>query len=455
MNPKYDLADPQQIVDAAIEVGSLSELARQTGINRRTLQSRVNRAGLSVPVQTPQPLAYLPAAPEATPAELLDARRRLERAVTERNQLKALLKQATANANLLDDIRDLITPSLQAAPIKPAKPAVVAQRKRTKTGVSIVVHLTDLHWGEIVDPEQVGGLNAYSPEIAALRIQHIIDTIAKWVRNYDKLTGVEEIVFIVNGDTVSGQHNLHPDSADEYARIAVQVRDAAMVVAQAVSEVAPLVKRVRIFGTQGNHPRGTRKPPTGKAHTETSWETLFHELTAALLIRHRNVDYHVARSYRITTQIGPSTWAIMHGHMMKGGGGSLGIPAYGLKRVHDATRDRSITTAHLTELADSMRNVVKHTRIGHFHLFTKWGVGEGTVGICPSPKGVDNFVTDALERYSPAAVLIEVVHPEHDIIADHLVSVQHIMSDVTPSRYIWGVTGSKSAAATLDTLEHA
>jgi hypothetical protein len=185
--------------------------------------------------------------------------------------------------------------------------------------------------------------------------------------------------------------------------------------------------------------------PTGPARSETSWETLLHEFIAALVAQVPNVTSRIARGYRITERIGPSMWAWMHGDAMKGGGGQLGIPAYALKRAHDSAREQSLTLAQMQH-AFGLDEIIRHSRYSHFHLYTKWQIGNGDTAITPSPKGVDNFVTDVLAKYTPAGILLEVVHPQHDVIADHLIGLQHIMDADSPCRYSWGAMRDESPA---------
>lgn len=438
--------DPARLAAEVAKHGSMRAAAAANGAHDTTVARWAKRYGVVSGHPSTPNASVAPSAPPAEPAELAAMRRRLERAQADARALKAENRELARGENLLDDVRDLLAPVVAGLTL-PA-PRTVRPPKPRKQPVSLVLHLSDLHWGEIVDPDLVSGDNAYSPAIAARRLQHGIDTTLIWVANYRELAGVDEVVVVVNGDTASGQHIIHPDSADEYARIAKQVLDAALVVAQAIRDIASNVPRVRVIGTQGNHPRSTRRMPTGRARSETSWETLLHEFVAALLAQATNVSFHISRGYKTHIRIGPSMWAIAHGDAMKGGGGNLGIPAYALKRTHDATRDRSVTRARSNALG-ALDDVVKHTRVGHFHLYTKWQVGEGDIAITPSPKGVDPFVTDQLEKYSPAAFLLEAVHPEHDVIGDHVIGVQHIMDDLGPCRYNWGALTDGSPAVAL------
>jgi hypothetical protein len=101
--------------------------------------------------------------------------------------------------------------------------------------------------------------------------------------------------------------------------------------------------------------------------------------------------------------------------------------------------------AELTE--QTAGSVVRHTRVGHFHTYMAWQAGAADIVLCPSPKGVDPFVKDALGKYSPPQMLVEVVHPEHDLIAHHPINLRHITSGT--SRYTWGALETDQPAAKL------
>lgn len=424
--------------------GSLRKIAMVVGISYGAVHKAFEKHGVARYPAGGRPTYREPvetSLPAATPQELVSADRRAHRLHAEIKSLRKRNNLLAREANIIDDVRDILEPAVSSLRLPP--PERLPQLAAGAGGIILVLHLSDMHWGEIVDPDLIGGLNAYSPGIAARRVQHAVDVTREWVQNYEALGGVAEIVLVVNGDTASGQHNLHPDSATEYARIATQVLDSALIVAQVVRELAALVPAVRVMGTQGNHTRSTHRMPTGEARSTTSWETLIHEFVAALVADCPTARFQISRGYRLTAKIGPSTWSIAHGDALKGGGGQLGIPAYALKRAHDANRDFSVIAAEQTGILDG---VVKHSRIGHFHMFTTWQVGTGDVAICPSIKGADAFVTDSLAKYSPAGALLEAVHPDHDIVGQHVINLQGI-NQPGVCRYAWGARQDESITA--------
>lgn len=432
--------DRDKLAAALAEHGSRNAVAEATGVSGGTLQTWISRHKLSSGnARTPGDIAVAQHArgqrnaTEATPAEpheLVVMRRRVERAEAQSKSLAAQLKHATKHANIVEDVRDMLAPVV-AACVLPRPQRLARPPKRAGKPLTFVLHLSDIHWGEIVESATLNGVNAYNPDIAAMRLQHAMDTVHALAETYGARHDVDELVIAVNGDTIGG--DLHPDSAEYYARAGRQMLDASLILSQISHEAAARFRIVRYLGTVGNHPRTKTRQPTGSARVETSWEWAMHHQVAALMANTPNVSFEIAQGYTLLTDIGPSRWAFAHGDAARGGGGSLGIPAYGLKRGHDSNREWSLVLAQLEEL--TLDTIVRHSRFGHFHTFFAWQAGAADIVLAPSPKGVDPFVKDELGKYSPPQLLLEVVHPEHDIIAQHPINLTGVGAG--ESRYLW------------------
>lgn len=423
--------------------GSVNRAALENGTSPNTVRPWAIKFGIeSGHPNTPGGADATPTNP-ADPIEIQQLRRQIDRKDAELKSLRVEVKHLAKRENMLEDIRDMMAPAITALTL-PAPKQLPKRAKKRRKPVILVWHATDIHWGEIVEGRTIQDLNAYSPEIAAMRLQYTVDTILRLADNYEAEHGIDEIVYVENGDGIGGA--IHPDSTEYYARAGKQVVDFSMVQAQILSELAQRFPKVRYIGTTGNHPRSqAHRTPTGSSRQQSSWESLIHEMTAALVMNIPNIDFEIAQGYTITTQIGPSRWAFSHGDAARGGGGQLGIPAYALKRQHDATREWSMVLAQLTAL--TVDSVVKHSRYGHFHSLFYWQAGAADICLAPSPKGVDTYVLDSLGKYGPPQFLVEVVHPEHDLIAQHPIDLTGI-GDGT-SRYHWGAMESDQPAAKL------
>lgn len=425
--------------------GNYQRVAEVVGAPRGTVWSVAQRvltpasgaapaSGQNDAAQSPTVAANsVPAPPPATPAELAAADRVAARLRAENTSLKARNKILARRANIVEDVADLLAPVVQANRL-PAVQEYSGPRPSDRRGLTMVAPWNDWHWGENVNYESVEGLNAYSPEIAAARVQRLVDVTSELIQDYNGR--IRKLIIPIMGDMFSGMHVIHPDVADEYAFVMKQGLDCALVTAQAGYELAHMVDEVEFICPAGdNHTRIGRRPPTGKANQEASLSTWYYDTVGTLLMASPNVTFRMARSYKATFTVEGKTWAAAHGHMMKGGGGQLGIPAYGAVRLFQATQAKSVVKN--LRLEDLDLPPVEHVLLGHFHVDGLIPCTGGDLRFIPSLKGTDGFVNDMLEKYSPAAQRLFTVHPKHGIIGEHKIVVQDIVDPSASSRYNW------------------
>lgn len=392
---------------------------------------------------------------EATPQELAKAEQRIIKAEQKALKFRQIAGELARDTNIIEEVGDLLRPLVQNFQFPELETPTHLEGK-TDDPFTLLLSLNDIHFGDIVDPTRINNINAYSPNIAARRLEHVVDMTKVWAHNYRQIGEVDELVVLLNGDNFSGMHQIHPDEAVEYARVGKQAMDSALLIAQAVWELSHFFPKVRVIAPAGdNHTRSTRRNATSSVAIETSWSSLHHEMIASLLGNVKHIDFNFGASYQVFFDVKGHTWAAAHGHMLKGGGGQLGIPAYALKRLHDATVSKGVIMAKnldptefdsVEEAAGVITGIAKHTIIGHFHQQFYAQFNGGDVRIAPSLKGSDSFTNDVLAKYSPAAQSLFAIHPEHDVIADHTINVQHIVSE-GETRFQWGaLEGGQTAA---------
>lgn len=408
--------------------GVKAHAAKALGVPRSTFRGVLDRLAIETSVGAGKLVIETATVREVEPAQYAQMRRRLIAAEQRAADLHTENKALADGANVVAGAREVLRPLLDQARLAPPDHEPPTLGREQDEPVELLLHLCDWHLGEIVRAEQVNGLNEYSPAVAVRRLTHVVDVASKLARMYADEHGIGKIIVLANGDLVSGQHQLHPDSADEAARIVTQAFDAGLLLAQVARDLSALGPvEVHMTGSD-NHSRSTRRAPTGKAAADTSWGQVVGEYAAALARDVPGVEWILARGYRHEFTVAGHSIAAMHGHMMKGGGGQLGIPAYALKRMATSTVGRGVARARqrsqdATRL-EEMARIARHLRIAHFHTFTTWQIDDGTVTIAPSLKGSDNFSIDALERWSPAGQLLEVFHPAHDLLAQHFIDAQ-------------------------------
>lgn len=425
---------------------SQRQLAADKTVSRGLIRRRFERWGLD-----PNELLYQPSGEEQTQRKLRQKNLQLSE---ENRALKKELKILDKNSNVIGAISDSILPYVQGLQLpKMKKPPLI---KGSGKGISQLLSLNDWHYGDIVRPEQVNGLNSYSTNIACRRVEKVVNATIRLGHDH-ATTGnpVEELVVVLNGDQFSGMHNIHPDDALEDGRIARQLVDCALLTAQAIWELAAHYSKVRVVCPAGdNHTRSTRRTPTSATALEQSWSSPYHEIISLMLMQLEHVTMEIHPSYQAFFRIQGWEWSACHGHGIKGGGGNLGFPAYGVSKHHAGNLAKTVMLAKMLkqkkdatfdDFVAALSGIVDHTLVGHFHTKLTFEHLGGEVHISPSLKGHDTFTGDILSKVGKSGQTLWCIHPKNDIMCTHPINTQTIV-DEGDTRYMTGaLTGLQTS----------
>lgn len=385
----------------------------------------------------------------ATPDELVQAERELEKAKARVTKYKTIAQSLAREANLMDDIKSHLTGFLDDIKISPI---TVNPPKASKNDspVTLVLGLSDGHLFDTVDPHTVNFQNNFNPNIALRRLERVVDVATTWGQNYASFCGVDELVVLLNGDNVSNMDGIHPEESTDTVRICKQVLNAAMVYAQVITELSQVFPKIRVVCSgDDNHSRTTKRSATSSVSRDTSWNTILNEFVAAHTINLPNVDFYMGESYLTFFDVKGFTWCLTHGHNVKGGG-LAGVPVNGLKRLNDIAVSKSVAAIKSADL-DSieslddavalMRGLVSVVLCGHHHQAYFMQQNGTEVRVMPSLKGPDTFSLDKLGKYNPAGQALYAVSADQGIIGDHTIHLQDINTE-GDTRYIMGALES-------------
>lgn len=383
---------------------ALSVAAKMLGIGRSTLCQRLVRAhelyGLApngLPLTSGKAKAKKADAPrlpkhDAEIIRLRDENRDL------RQRLEGAHKENMAAEGLADILAGLI-----AKPVNP--PAWLNMPPAAPAGTSPhipVVMWADWHVGEVVEPDQVRGVNAYSVEVFRTRLARLLEKTTMLCRDYGP-GNYPGIVIPLMGDLVSG--GLHPElqKTDELRILPsiLEVRDAL---------VGALIRMADEFGAVfapavcGNHGRLTKKPEfKGYQHENADW-VIYQLVARALADRgETRVTLYIPPVNEALFRVFGHRFLAVHGDMLgvKGGDGIIG--AIGpIKRgeIKVSSRQRSFGDDYDTLL------------MGHWHqeLFLP------RVIVANSLKGYDEYAMKALSApVSLPSQPLFFVHPKFGI----------------------------------------
>lgn len=192
--------------------------------------------------------------------------RQLEAVVRDlRNENRAL-----RDAELSDHIVRETIFHLDARPSEPPEWLIGTAGAHDTPGIPMTLW-SDWHWGEVVRPEEVGGVNAYNLEIAHKRAKRLVERIVHLAFDHTVNAVYPGIVVMLGGDMISG--DIHDELTEtNEARTAPTLIDLQGVLITALGAMADRFGKVFVPCVVGNHGRMTHKPRAkGRVHTSFEW----------------------------------------------------------------------------------------------------------------------------------------------------------------------------------------
>lgn len=181
---------------------------------------------------------------------------------------------------------------------------------------------SDWHWGEVIKPEQIGGVNSYDLPTAHKRARALVENAVDLLKNHMVNPNFPGIVFILGGDMVSGDIHEELSRTNEEPIMPV-VLDLLGVLVWCIKTLADEFGAVFLPCVSGNHSRITMKP-FAKDRNHLSFDWLLYQL----------LDRHFQDDPRVTFQIpdGPDAlykvyghrYLLTHGDQFRGGDGMIG-----------------------------------------------------------------------------------------------------------------------------------
>lgn len=179
---------------------------------------------------------------------------------------KALLQRATGHADFTAALAGL------SDPLEP----VTFQKLGKGSGLAetVMLVLSDLQWGEVIDIADMDGLNSYNTEIARARLARIFQSWASLLTDHWAGPPPARIILVLGGDMISGE--IHEELAKTNSLLAIPaLRDAAAHIAAGIRLLHSALPDtpIDVISVPGNHGRNTYKPES-KGYARHSYDTL-------------------------------------------------------------------------------------------------------------------------------------------------------------------------------------
>lgn len=332
----------QSTMDAvALAGGNVTQAASDIGMARASLQARVNMA-------RDRGITASPSAPKVDDPVLLKA---------EVKRLKALLATAQekelTHAAVRQSIIDLKLAAEEVTTPRWLKTDSV--RKDSAPGVP-TIFLSDLHWGEVVDPNQINGVNKFNVEIAHKRLDSLADTADFLLGIVSQDMNYPGIVVILGGDMISG--NIHDELAHtNQFNTMPTILDLFGKLCQFIGRMADTYGKVFVPCVTGNHGRDTHKI-WSKDRNHTSFDWLLYCFLAKHFEADKRITFLIPDGPDAYFKVYEHRYLLTHGDQFRGGDGVIGALGPIIRGDHrKRSRNGQIDMAYDTML------------LGHWHQY--------------------------------------------------------------------------------------
>lgn len=373
----------QQAVNAVAEAeGSKTEAAKHLKIPRSTLNSRLaeaERFGIE-----PNGGRSDPDDPHTLKAELKRLRAELATA-----QEKALTHTAIKKEiiSLACDVANTATPCWM----------LNAKEPDSFPGVP-TLFLSDLHWGEVVHPSQINGVNRYNLDIAHRRMQTLVQSAIHLLRIISPKMEYPGIVLPLGGDMISG--NIHDElAATNELNTMPTVLDLFGKLVALIETLLEVFPYVFVPCVGGNHGRDTHKI-WAKDRNHTSFDWLLYCFLAKRFEGNKRVTFLIPDGPDAYYKIYNHRYLLTHGDQFRGGDGMIGALGPIIRGDHKKrSRNAQIDMEYDTML------------LGHWHQY----IHLTRLIVNGSLKGYDEYAYANNFGYEPPQQALWLTHPRNGI----------------------------------------
>lgn len=236
-------------------------------------------------------------------------------------QLRVALRRAEQEQLTAARIKQEIFQLTDTAPTPPQWTLEPHKKSGHGPGVPTLL-LSDWHWGEVVDPRQVDGLNAFNLTIARKRAKTLVDNTVDLLENHTVNPEFPGIVVALGGDFVSGDIHDELKETNEKPLMPVVI-DVFGTLIWVLETLADRFGRVFVPAVAGNHGR-SRQKPQHKNYAFTNYDWLLYQLLAKYFEKDKRFSFLIPDGPDAYYRIYNHRYLLTHGNQFRGGDGLIG-----------------------------------------------------------------------------------------------------------------------------------
>ena len=318
---------------------------------------------------------------------------------TERKKHAATRRELARTQERVTELEKALERFTVAAPADMKVPKWLT-RKRSKKAhrATALLVLSDLHLDEVVDLDEMSGMNEFNRKIAEQRLEGVVNGTERICSRYVAGVEFDGIVVALNGDVLSGSIHDELDRTNEAPTMASVVHWVPNLAA-ALTHLADTFGAVFVPCTDGNHDRYYKKVPA-KQRVESSLAWVLYNWLADTLRDDNRITFRITTAPGQTYPIYDTVVHQIHGDGFRGGGGIGGIYPPMLKYLHRMDK----------MWADAGVAVDLHV-MGHWHQYL---TGRNYL-VNGSLKGFDEYARSKGFTPEPARQALAIVTPERGV----------------------------------------
>lgn len=237
-----------------------------------------------------------------------------------KKQLEQFIKEYEALSDAYDVALNLKTQDVSGTNIPFIDP-----NPKHKNEATAIMQLSDGHFGKIVLPSTVNGLNEYNPKIAKKRMEKLAENFIKLVHKERYSVTIDNLVLILGGDFIeNSQLHDHSEMTTELSPMeeTLYARELISTFIKTIQENCDF-KNIMIPTIRGNHARTTKKM-SASVDFRMSYENILYNILKQDFSD--NVfDWYIPDSGIAEFSIYGNRMRAFHGHECKSGGGIGGL----------------------------------------------------------------------------------------------------------------------------------
>jgi hypothetical protein len=340
-------------------------------------------------VASATPIPVAPEAPLST-GERLEIARLRQQLAGMRTYAKDLEGQVLTSDNMRQVLGTLGLPNVQTNP-----DWLQGANRQQSTHGTAVLFFSDNHFDEVVNPNEIGGCNAYDRDIAVRRIRNTFKHAITLLKGYMSRPKYDGIVCALGGDHVSG--NIHDELVETNA---APINETLIVLEglliEGIGALADEFGKVHVPCVTGNHGR-MHKKPRAKQRGIHNFEWAVFQRLAGYFRPDSRVTFDIPEGPDAMFTVYQRRFCLTHGDQFRGGGGIGGIMVPIL---------RGISKKQMRQQA--IGDTFDVAMMGHWHQY----IHMNQLIINGSSKGYDEYAAANNFAFEPPQQALFIEHPK-------------------------------------------